>query len=162
MALKFSPDCDASWAELTKQNGTTNWIVWVVENKEVKPKGAGTGGLQELVGHFGDDGVHFGCFKVLAVDNRENTTSIRTKFIAFSQVGDKVPVLKKANAGPQRQEIFSKFKGTALSIDVAKAEEMSPENVRDRLLASGGAHKPTHYDFGDGRTAPVDAFHGKL
>jgi len=161
MSLKFAPECETSWAELTNAKGTTNWIAWVVENKEVKVKGTGSGGLTELRTHLDPAGVVFGCFRVSAVDDRENTTSIRTKYVAFTQVGQNVPVLKKANAGPQRNEIFARFKGTALSIDVSTAEELSNENVRDRLLASGGAHKPTRYEFGDGTNLPVDAFHGK-
>jgi len=155
MSLKFHGETDSSWSELTKAASTTNWIMWHVENKEVKVHSTGTGGLSELRGKFAEDSVYFGCFKVSAVDDRENTVSIRTKYIAFTCIGTKVGVMKKANAGPQRNEIFAKFKGTALFIDVSNGEELGNKNVMERLLASGGAHKPTRYEFGDGTSEPV-------
>ena len=159
MSLKFDAACEQSFTDLTKTN--SNWILWEVENKEVKVTGSGSGGLAELVSQFQEDKVYFGCLKVLAVDDRENTKSIRTKIVSFSFIGNKVPVLKKANAGPQRNEVFAKFKGTAGSIDVNDAKDFTSVAIKDLLLRSGGAHKPTRYEFGDGTIESIDAFHGK-
>ena len=40
---------------------------------------------------------------------------------------------------------------THLDLEIASSDELVPEPIAARLLASGGAHKPNAFDFGGGR-----------
>jgi len=35
-------------------------------------------------------------------------------------------------------------------LEISSGDELDPKNIAATLLRSGGAHKPTYYDFGGG------------
>jgi hypothetical protein len=47
----------------------------------------GTKGLEEFKGSFKEDAIQWGCIKVLGVDQQQNVTSKRPKYVQISYVG---------------------------------------------------------------------------
>jgi len=153
MALNTSnPELHATWKELTEGKTGTNWILWAVgdDGKSLAVVGKGTGGLSELLQQLSDDTkVYFGAFLVTGVDVRENVTSRRPKFVVFNYIGSKVSALKKAKVSVQKQDVQKFWQGIAASLDVFDpAHDLAQAEVAKKLLAAGGAHKPTQYEFG--------------
>jgi len=153
MSLDTSnPELLATWKELTDGKTGTNWILWGVSDdaKSLQVVGKGTGGLSELVATLSDEAkVFFGAFLVTGVDIRENVTSRRPKFVAFNYIGLKVPALKKARVSVQKQDVQKFWQGIAASLDVFDpVKDLAQAEIAKKLLAAGGAHKPTQYEFG--------------
>jgi len=147
-----------SWDDLTAKEGKTNWILFTFENdKSTKlvVAGEGAGGVDELKSKLDDNAIMYGAFKVTGVDNRETTVSRRPKFIWFTFVGPKVSVLKKARTSTQKPELAKFFSSAQLNLELSGSDDLTKNDVGKRLLASGGAHKPTHYEFADGDLLPL-------
>ena len=160
MATLTDPGLSESFQELTSESSDVNWILWKVEGKnDIVPAASGNGGLAELRGALDDASVMFGAFLIKGVDNRESTTSVRYKYINFSYKGPSAGGLMKARVSTWRDGVFQLMQGCAGTIDADEPEDLSYEEVTGILLKAGGAHKPTHYDFGDGETRQVDGFH---
>jgi len=141
------------WDDLTAKEGKINWIVFAFENdKSAKlvHAGEGAGGIDELKGQLKEDGIFYGAFKVVGVDNRETTVSRRPKYIWFTFIGSKVPVLRKAKTSTQKPEVAKFFASAQLNLELGSVDDLSKLEVAKKLLASGGAHTPTHYEFADG------------
>jgi len=130
-------------------------ILSVVGDLSVHATGTGLASFTEA---FQDDQVQFGCIKVMGVDEQENVTSKRPKYVQINWVGTKVPAMKKMGALAYKDKVADVFKGVGVRIDVAGAKTLdllSMRNIGVELLRCGGAHKPTKYDFGD-EAIPVD------
>jgi len=48
-----------------------------------------------------------------------------------------------------KQKIATMWNGTAVECDFNEASDINMNAIAVELLRCGGAHKPTHYDFGD-------------
>jgi len=152
----------ASWDELTAKEGKTNWILFSFENdKSTKlvSSATGPGGLDELKGNFKDDQIHYGAFRVTGVDNRETTVSRRPKFIWFTYIGPKLSVLKKARTSTQKPDLAKFFQSAQMNLELSSTDDLTKLEVGKRLLASGGAHKPTYYEFADGDILNIADIH---
>jgi len=150
-------DIKGSWAELTESKGETNWVLWGFEKgtNKLELTGKGTGGLKELLSQLDDDRVFFGGFKVIGVDKQPNLTAHRLKAIFFSFIGANVGPLVKAKVTFQSQAVVPVATGLAASLSLSKST--TSEEVGGTLLRSGGAHKPTHYDFGGDEVIEVSS-----
>jgi hypothetical protein len=112
--------------------------------------GTGSGGVEELKGKLDPSKVQFGAFQVFGVDQQQALSSKRSKIIWFTWVGKSVGVLVKAKVSVQKPEVATLFAGAALALEISDADDLEPKALAAALLRSGGAHKPTHYDFGGG------------
>eukprot|EP00455_Lapot_gusevi_P014190 TRINITY_DN1702_c0_g1_i1.p1 TRINITY_DN1702_c0_g1~~TRINITY_DN1702_c0_g1_i1.p1 ORF type:complete len:169 (-),score=68.35 TRINITY_DN1702_c0_g1_i1:123-629(-) len=132
------------------QNSRMWWMLVHFEGNAEQPTvfASGDNGFNHMKAALVDDKILHGAFKVLSVDNRGNVVAVRSKVVAFTYVGSGVGALKKGQAGPQRERLKRVFQGVSLELQVDDPSDLSPEGVASRLLASGGAHKPTKYQFG--------------
>ena len=127
------------------------WGFDSTNSKLVTKFASGPGGLLELSRHLPDDRVLFGALRVIGVDARENVTSRRPKFVALTYIGRGLSVIQRGAVSVQRVEVQRHMPGFTLAFDFSDAQELTQEAMAKRLLACGGAHKPTHYDFGPGQ-----------
>mmetsp|Transcript_44724 Transcript_44724/g.95119 ORF Transcript_44724/g.95119 Transcript_44724/m.95119 type:complete len:174 (-) Transcript_44724:265-786(-) len=157
------PELIKTFKDVCELKTKTNWVVYdFVEDpdkpgkftKKLEVGGSGEGGHPELMAALKEDRVQFGGLLVVGVDHRDNVTSHRPKFVACTWIGPKVKVMAKARVSVQKREVFQKVfdpaGGISLEIDVSDADDFDKVSIAKALLKSGGAHKPTHYDFGDG------------
>ena len=125
--------------------------MWVVadEKGEEKANGAGLGELIALLENEAAS-VLFVALRVTGVDEQENVTSTRPKIVRINWVGSKVPAMKKMGALAGKQVMSGLWNGVAVEVEANKTSDLSMNSIAVELLRSGGAHKPTKYDFGDG------------
>jgi hypothetical protein len=81
--------------------------------------------------------------------------SKRPKFIWFTFIGQNVPGLKKAKVSVQKPDLARFFNSAQMTIEIDRADDLTKEDIAKRLLSSGGAHMPTHYEFKEGQRIPV-------
>jgi len=143
------------FAEIKDHKSSTNFLVYglVGKSNKVELIASGTGGLSELIGHLSDDRVMFALLRVIAADVQANVTSNREKFVYISWIGKNVGVLQRARVGMQSKDVQTWFKGASLAVvvDASSAADLELDGLAKRLLACGGAHKPTKYVFGPGQ-----------
>jgi len=132
-----------------------NWIAYGLQGKTNKLElvGTGEGGLAELTTHLADDRVIFCLLRAIGADVQANVTSNREKFCFISWIGKNVGVMQRAKVGMQSKAVQAYFVGVSLvvSVDASNLADVSMEALAKRLLACGGAHKPTKYVFGPGQ-----------
>jgi hypothetical protein len=151
-----APELKESWAELTDQKGDTNWILWGFENKtQLKLLGKGKGGLTEFVENLDESRVLFGGLKVIGVDAQPNLTAHRNKFVFVSYTGSSVGALTKAKVSIQKDVVYAQCNGVTAQVQANDKDHLSPKEIGGILIRSGGAHKPTHYDFGGDVTISI-------
>jgi hypothetical protein len=146
-----NPELKESWAELTDQKGDLNWLVWGFENgskTKLTVIGKGSGGLNELIPHLDPSKVLFAGLKVIGVDAQPNLTSSRNKFVFITWSGSKVNAITKAKVSIQQQVVYALCNGVTANVQASDADDLTPKHIGGILIRSGGAHKPTHYDFG--------------
>ena len=56
---------------------------------------------------------------------------------------------------PAKLPVQSYFQGSHLSLELYSHADLSESDIKDRLLAAGGAHAPDAFQFGTGST--IDA-----
>jgi len=141
-----------SWAKLCEQKGETNWVIWGFEKGTQKLEiiGEGTGGINELTEKLDDERVQFGGLKVLGVDKQPNLTAYRIKAVFFSWTGPKIPAMQRGKVSFQSAAVAPIASGQAAHIQFSDKDNFTPAEIGRKLIQVGGAHKPTHYDFGGG------------
>jgi len=148
---KLKPAFDA----LKDHKSPQNWLAYGLVGKSNKCElvGTGTGGLAELTSNLSDDRVMFGLLRVIGADVQANVTSNREKFVFISWIGKNVGVLQRARVGMQSKDVQTSFVGVSLAVivDASTHADLEMESLAKRLLACGGAHKPTKYVFGPGQ-----------
>jgi len=132
-----------------------NWLAYGLVGKTNKLElvGTGEGGLSELTSHLADDRVIFCLLRAIGADVQANVTSNREKFVYISWIGKNVGVMQRAKVGMQSKVVQQYFSGVSLviSVDASSLVDLELESLAKRLLACGGAHKPTKYVFGPGQ-----------
>jgi len=150
MSLTIDSGCEGAYKSVADLKSETNWATFELDGKTLKNTGSGSGGIEELGKQLEDGKVQFGCFQVFGVDQQENLSSKRSKILWFTWVGPKVSVLVKARVSVQKPEVAAIFPGAALALELTQSSDLDPKALSAALLKSGGAHKPTYYDFGGG------------
>eukprot|EP00029_Vermamoeba_vermiformis_P002524 TRINITY_DN128_c0_g1_i1.p1 TRINITY_DN128_c0_g1~~TRINITY_DN128_c0_g1_i1.p1 ORF type:complete len:142 (+),score=41.13 TRINITY_DN128_c0_g1_i1:277-702(+) len=133
----------ALWEELRKDQA--NWVLFTYgDNNTIVEAGKGNGGFAEFKSHLKEDGIFYGGFRVMAVDE-EN--SKRSKFIFVTWVGEKVSPLKRARVSTHKPLVREKCVGAHIELQAASEDDLTEEVVTKKLASSGGAHQPTGYEF---------------
>jgi len=144
-----------AFATIKDSKQATNWLAYGLVGKTNKLElvGTGEGGLSELTSHLADDRVIFALLRVIGADVQANVTSNREKFTYISWIGTKVGVMQRAKVGMQSKAVQIYFAGVslAISVDASTHADLELETLAKKLLACGGAHKPTKYVFGPGQ-----------
>jgi hypothetical protein len=145
----------AAYNKVKDMKASENYLSLGLVGKSNKAEvvGTGTGGLNELAATFAEDRVCFALLRVIAADVQENVTSNREKYVYISWIGPKVGVMQRAKVGMQSKVVQNFFTGISLAVvvDASTAGDITMEAIAKRLLACGGAHKPTKYVFGPGQ-----------
>jgi len=147
-----------SLQELFADLNKSEELNWVVANAGEFDSSATTGtGLEALKEALVDDAIQFGTFKVLGVDQQASVTSTRVKYCNFQWIGPNVAPMKKIKALQGKDAAAAILTGAALNLELTERSELTPKNFGKELLRVGGAHKPTHYDFGAESTIAISA-----
>lgn len=131
-------------------NTDTNWLLcgYNESGSTVDVVGQGTGGfdeyMQALTSH---SDITYGGFRLFAVDDRGNTVSRRAKFVTVACVPAGTPVMKKARVGTHSGTVLQALHGGHVAKRIDGAEELSKVDLEGELLAAGGSHKPTSFDW---------------
>lgn len=138
------------WSSVTNPNDAKNWVVLRFQSKKVlEIAGSGSGGRAECLAALKDNEVMFGGFVVYGVDSRGGVTSKRAKFVHFAWVGPKVPIMHRSRASSMGSDVSDWFSGAHMTLRVGPdKDDLSEVEIVQKLLSSGGAHKPKLYDFG--------------
>ncbi|KAJ1456293.1 hypothetical protein M885DRAFT_463322 [Pelagophyceae sp. CCMP2097] len=152
---KFSLDdgVGETWEKLRDDNdGSVDWmLVGYTSKTACAVKACGVGGrTQCLAAIEPGDAIVFGAFRVTAIDERENTTSRRTKFCVFMFTSPNAPVMQRAKAGSHKTDVWRVMAGSHVQFQMDNLEDMSEAEIVKKLRACGGAHQPTGFDFGAG------------
>jgi len=152
-------DIDASdpalvqaWKDMSNQKSENNWCLFKLEGgKNLVIAGQGNGGYEELIQHFDQSYVMFGALKVIGKDDRQTLEALRPKYVFFTFIGDKVPVIQRAKVSVQRGAAEKIFNGYSTRLDVpSNLSNFHRKEIAKELLKCGGAHTPSHYIFGPG------------
>jgi len=143
------------WQAITQQNPEDNWAVFEVQGDSVQGVAKGTG-LDDMKQHLDDAKIQWAVINVIGVDQQDNVTSKRPKYVQINWVGPRVPAMKRMGALSGKAAVAALFKGVQVTIDSNDREELTTRTIGKALLQCGGAHKPTHYDFGGNNTVPIE------
>jgi len=154
--LDFSdPAIKPAFDTLKDMKSPVNYLVLGIVGKsnKLEVKATGEEGLSSLAASLTDDGVAFALLRVIGADVQANVTSNREKWVYISWIGTKVGVMQRAKVGMQSKAAQAYFTGVSLAVvlDANTQEDLQLEGLAKRLLACGGAHKPTKYVFGPGQ-----------
>ena len=117
------------------------------DGKALEVKSTGTVGLTEFKAALGDQ-LAWGGFRCTAVDDRQNTTSKRAKFVFMQFMPGTAPAMRKAKMGSHKGALKQVFDKAHLDVVVANVEEDLNEDALAKSLQSAtGAHKPNGYEF---------------
>ena len=157
--MESGPQFDLFQQVVNDKVSDVTWCIIPVVNKKLSEEGSKGNGLASFVSALreNEDKVIFGVIKVDGVDERESVTARRPKFIQVNWVGPKVPAMKKLSALALKNDVSQLFIGVAATVDCNDADDLTTVELGKVLLKSGGAHKPTHYDFGNGETIELSA-----
>jgi len=146
------------WKDLTS-GGEENFAVFEVQGDQVQGVAKGSG-LDTLKEHLEENKIQWAVINVFGVDQQDNVTSKRPKYVLINWVGPRVPAMKRMGALSGKAAIGALCKGVQVTIDCNDKEELTFKSIAKSLLQCGGAHKPTHYDFGGGEVISVDELSG--
>jgi hypothetical protein len=161
VSLSICACVDESFVAFTKVNhgDENNWVSFEVEGKgrELKLVVGQTGtGLVALNEYLNANltKIVFVTLKVWGVDERESVTSTRDKIVQITFVGENVSPMKRTGALSMKPQIEELIGSCACTI-AATEGDVTMLDVGKSLLASGGAHKPSFYAFGNGEQIVV-------
>jgi len=141
------------WDQVTKTE-EVSWAIFEVNGESVV--GAGTGsGLSSFAQSFDDAKIQWGVIRVVGVDEQDNVTSRRPKFVQVNWVGPRVPAMKRMGALSGKAHVTALLKGVQVTIDSNDRADINAHTIGKALLQCGGAHKPTRYEFSADESIPL-------
>jgi hypothetical protein len=152
---------DDLWAKLTDRKDPTNWVACYAKGKrgnKLRVSGCGAGGFTEAKAHMLESKYYFIGMKVDGVDQRDTVSSVRSKYIVASYIGPGVKTMQRAGGGMLKATLTNAWHGASVWFNVPSLENFTHDELKNRLLQCGGAHKPTFYDFGDGVKVNLDFY----
>jgi len=139
------------WAAITRGEDV-NYAIFEVPGGGDSPVGVAKGtGIDEFRDSFDDTKIQWGVINVIGVDQQDNVTSRRPKYVLVNWVGPRVPAMKRMGALSGKSAVLALLQGVQVTIDCNDRTELDMKTIGKALLQCGGAHKPTHYDFGSGQ-----------
>ena len=141
------------WADVCNDNSPTNWCILEVEGEEVSGVSSGSG-LSALIEALDETKCQWAGFMAYGIDD---VSSKRPKSIQINWVGPRVSPMKRMGALSGKAAASQLLQGMALTLDCNDKADLTMEDLARQLLACGGAHKPTYYDFGNEETITLEA-----
>jgi hypothetical protein len=148
-APKATDDAQTIYQNMLDNNQVDyNWMILeVTSERTVKCVNTGLG-IDNLIDNMQDDRIQWAVLVVLAVDQQDNVTSRRPKIVQLNWLGSRVPAMRRMGALTGKSAITSFAKGVHVSFECNEKSDITMVTIGKALLAAGGAHKPTHYEFG--------------
>jgi len=138
------------WAPIPKGK-SGDWCIYGISGTTLTPKQNGNG-IAALRSNLDPAAIQFAAIRVGAVDD----LSTRDKYVQINWIGPKVPAMKRSGALSYKQEAGNVFSGIGVFVDTNDTDDLSEKSLAGKLIGSGGAHKPHHYDFGDKQFSLTD------
>ena len=95
-------------------------------------------------------------FVVYGVDTRGGVTSKRQKAFRVDWMGTRVSPMKRGLQLKCKSHVSEYFTSCNITLQSSNIEDLNEKDLTEQLLATGGAHKPKCYDFGDGAKSIED------
>lgn len=134
-----SPEILEAYQAVRNDNDETNWFLITYEegsnNKKWCLAGKGTGGLEELRSNITPDFIGYGYLRVISGDDM----SKRPKFVFIKYISKGLKMTIKAMMNVHRGDVEKVFNQYNVSMEVDCLEELTEEEVRERVLKAGGA-----------------------
>eukprot|EP00471_Norrisiella_sphaerica_P011741 CAMPEP_0184496798 /NCGR_PEP_ID=MMETSP0113_2-20130426/34895_1 /TAXON_ID=91329 /ORGANISM="Norrisiella sphaerica, Strain BC52" /LENGTH=172 /DNA_ID=CAMNT_0026883599 /DNA_START=396 /DNA_END=914 /DNA_ORIENTATION=- len=116
---------------------------------QVKLAKYGTG-LKALMKAFDNSEMQWGMLGVLCVDDSSSVKSIHSKLVQIDWCGTGVREGDKGKMINKQRPLVQAFAGSiACNLPARAPEDLNARKVAYKLFHAQGAHKPSHYDFGD-------------
>jgi hypothetical protein len=149
--LTIPSDLGDIWQKIIGDDDPTTWLVceYSSDGKALEVKSTGTVGLTEFKAALGDQ-LAWGGFRCTAVDDRQNTTSKRAKFVFVQFMPGTAPAMRKAKMGSHKGLLKDILTGAHLDLAVDDKDDITEGDLVSRLQAATGAHKPNGYEFEPG------------
>ena len=112
------------------------FISYTSDGKALELRGTGSGGLADMAGSFEDDQPMYGYLRITVGDEE----SIRQKFVLVTWCGPGVKALKKAKMSVHKASFKEVVREFSVEMHYTEQGEVDPEEVRQRVIASGGAN----------------------
>lgn len=147
------------WEDIIGDASPTSWVLleYSEDGKALVVKGTGEGGITEFRACLGE-GLSWGAFRCTAVDNRENTTSRRAKFVFVQYMPPSAPAMRRAKMGSHKGQVKEVIRGAHVDIMIDDPSELEENDLVSRLQAATGAHKPNGYEFDPGVLTSAEGF----
>jgi len=139
----------------SQQSGDDNWAVFEVKGDIVEGVHKGTG-LDSMRDSLDEAKIQWAVINVIGVDQQDNVTSRRPKYVLVNWVGPRVPAMKRMGALSGKAHVAALLKGVQVTMDCNDKADLNTKTMAKLLLQCGGAHKPTFYDFGGGSMISVE------
>jgi hypothetical protein len=139
-----------AWERVHDDKSPVNYVLVTFDGKDTKTASLlayGTGDLSDFKDKFEDDKPIYAGFRLRAIDDRGSVMSVRAKIIFVSFIGKNVKPTVRAQAGAVKGEFERILAGTHLPVHFSDINELTEEDLVQRLQSSAGAHKPNRYDF---------------
>ena len=133
------PAIREAYEEVRNDNNDTNWLLITYQEGSDKVwtlVGKGSGGLDELKEHLSEEFRGFGYLRCTTGDD----LSKRAKFVFITYCGDKVRIVQRSKLTVHKADVQRVIDQTSISVDANKPEELTMEDINERLYKAGGAH----------------------
>eukprot|EP00616_Rhizochromulina_sp_CCMP1243_P007144 CAMPEP_0118966420 /NCGR_PEP_ID=MMETSP1173-20130426/3892_1 /TAXON_ID=1034831 /ORGANISM="Rhizochromulina marina cf, Strain CCMP1243" /LENGTH=246 /DNA_ID=CAMNT_0006915197 /DNA_START=13 /DNA_END=753 /DNA_ORIENTATION=- len=156
--VQLPPDLEAVWEDIISGKDM-NWVMMQYDDagKALSVTATGEGGLSEFKAHL-DESLAWGGFRCTAVDDRQNTTSRRPKFVFVQYMPSTAPAMRRAKMGSHKGTLKAVMHSAHLDMMVETPDELTETDLVARLQAATGAHKPNGYEFDPGVTTSAEGF----
>ena len=134
-----APEIHEAYEAVRNDADETNWLLITYEegsNKKWCLLAKGTGGINELREHITPDFIGFGYVRVISGDEM----SKRPKFVFIKYISKGLKMTVKALMNVHRGDVEKVFNQYNVSMEVESLDELTEEEVLDRVKRAGGAH----------------------
>ena len=134
-----SPEIREAYEAVRNDNDPTNWLLITYEEGSNQKKwclfGKGEGGLEELRGAITPDFLGYGYIRVISGDEM----SKRPKFVFVKYISKGLKMTIKAQMNIHRGDVEKVLSQYNVSMEVDCLDELTEEEVNERVLKAGGA-----------------------
>jgi len=130
--------CCGDYYQLVRQdNSNVNWVLLKHEsNNQLRAEAVGTGGLSEILPHFGEKDTAFAYVRFETGD----AESRRSKFVLISWCGPRAPIMRKAKMSVHKADVKDVFASSAVELQASDLDDIDEEAIRASLRRAGGAN----------------------
>ena len=155
----FAAPTSNEWNDILAQKGENTFVVLKIEKKTISVLHTGKGltKLKKILSTPESEQSVLGVgFVVYGVDTRGGVTSKRQKAFRVDWMGIRVSPMKRGLQLKCKSHVSEYFSSCNIILQSNSVDDLDEFELTNQLLASGGAHKPKCYDFGDGANTIED------